>query len=87
MNKDILILAGLLEESRGYLNRLPKIAGTYEALTIIVRNNLESNLEQLDKPGWNREENSKTMLDFLEKSIREVLEIIYQKEKEIKQML
>jgi len=87
MKKDILILAGVLEESKGYLNRLPIIAGKYEALTIIVRNRLESYLERLDDPRWSKEESSKTMLNFLEKGVRETLELIYRDEKEIKQML
>jgi hypothetical protein len=87
MNKDILRLAGVINENEGYFNRLPKIAGTYEALTIIVRNKLESYLEQLDKPGWTREENSKTMLDLLEKGVREALAEMERTERKIKELV
>jgi hypothetical protein len=86
MNKDILRLAGVLEENSGYLDRLPKIAGTYEALTIIVRNKLKSHLEQLDKMGWTREEDSRIMLDHLEKAVREALAEMERIEKKIKEL-
>lgn len=87
MNKDILKLAGVLNEfDAQYQNKYAETTGMYQAMTKIIKNKLEIALNQLSNPEWTREEDSKFMLEHLEKVAREALSEIDRIEKSIEKI-
>lgn len=78
MNNDILRLAGIINENGLEMaaNKYATSSGMYSAMAGIVKSKLEVALRQLEYPDWNREDDSRIMLDHLEKSVREAIEQI-----------
>lgn len=91
MNKNILYLAGLLNENEfdrtvdlpQYGNDLAGMAqryafnfGALKSTTILVNRILETAIRQLDNPEWNREEDATIMLKHLEEAVRKALKEI-----------
>lgn len=88
MNEDILRLAGIINEDglRGLemtANKYAMSSGMYQAMAGIVKNKLEFALRQLENPEWNREDDSRIMLDHLEKAAREAVAEIDRIQKKI----
>jgi hypothetical protein len=92
MNKDILRLAGVINENEGQDGlykqhlRYAETTGMYQAMAGIVRRKLEIHLKQLENPEWTREEDSRIMLDHLEKAVREALAEMDRTERKIKEL-
>jgi len=92
MNKDILRLAGVINENEGQYGlykqdlRYAETTGMYQAMAGIVRRKLEIHLKQLENPEWTREEDSRIMLDHLEKAVREALAEMDRIERKIKEL-
>jgi hypothetical protein len=102
MDKDILRLAGVLNENDYYSpspelkaarekyeqqhNRFAQTTGMYQAMAGIVRRKLETAVGQLESPEWTREEDGRLMLEHLEKAVREALEEMNRIEKRIEEL-